>query len=419
VITRIIPYAITTALLLTSCGGSGKIRDIVDFTPKLTQETKTYKVSLSTPQPAQAWTKGADWINTQPQNFSATVSTKLAKHNVARSRIVAAPVIADGKIFTISANGILSAVSCDTYKTLWSADLNTGTKSNGFSGGGMVYRDGILYLTHTTRDMIAFDTVSGRELWRRQLPDVTKAQPVLYQNVALVMTISNQLYAVDINNGRILWENNGLAETLSPNRNVAPIIHEGRVIVGYSSGQLMILNLANGEELWQMNFSNEGGDILPGYMPVGLESQPIVDGKEMYVATGNGLLVKINLENGIIEWQKKVQDIQAMNKSGNTLFVATNAKQVAAIDSATGQIAWATDLDPVIDGKKKTKRSPTHFQTPLIINNELVIISSDGKMRILSAETGMIIRAQEIEKGAQFVTVTDKLNIFTKQNVLN
>ena len=410
--------SIASLLLLSSCANSGKIRDIVDFTPKLAAEAADFKVLLPSPATANPWTQGAGWINSQPQNFSAKTEGKFIKHKASNAPIIAAPIIVDDKIFSISAKGILSAIDKKSYKTIWSADLKAKTVATNFSGGGMAYRDGVIFLTHATRDMIAYDASVGRELWRRQLPDVTKAQPVLHKNIALVLTISNQLYAVDITNGRIVWQHEGLPETISPNRNVAPIIHGDKVIVGYSSGQIVILDLDNGQELWQINLSKESGDVLPGFMPVGLESQPIIDGSFMYVASGNGLLLKLNLENGLILWQKKIRDVQAMNKSGNSIFVVTNAKQVAALDAGTGMIAWATDLYPAQVGKKQKSQKPAQFLTPLVINGELFVISSDGKMHQISPETGAIIKVREIEKGAQFESVAGGLNIFTKQNLL-
>ncbi len=410
--------ALVALLVLTSCGGSSKVRDIVDFTPKLTQELTNYKVTLATPERSKDWVCGSGWINTQPRNFDSETDGVFVSHKISSSAMIAPPIIADGKVFILSADGTIAAFDSSSYKSLWSASLKTSSRQAGFSGGGMTYRDGTLYITHSTRDIIAYDAVDGRELWRRQVPDVTKAQPVLHKNVALVLTISNQLYAIDIRNGRILWEHNGLPETLSPNRNVAPIVHNDKVIVGYSSGQLIILNLADGAELWQMNFSKDDDDILPGLIPIGLESQPIIDGNNMYVATGNGLLLKIGLENGLVLWQKKVKDVQSMNKSGNILIAVTNAKQVAAFDDATGQVVWVTDFDPAIAAKKKS-RQPTQFLTPLVINSEIVVISSDGQLYQLSPETGAITKERRIDKGAQFMTVGDSLSIFTKNNALS
>lgn len=445
----------SVTILLASCGGSGKIRDIVDFTPKLTAEAQGYTIILPQAHSAQPWVEGVGWINSQPHNFIAKMDGKFAKHNASKARIIAAPVMAEGKFFTLSENGILSAFdiapTSDTYdapvtpaapsssitkkimsklsfkssdkgepsyKLLWSADLKRKTTNAHFSSGGMSYSNGILFLTHGTREIVAFDASAGMELWRRRLPDVARLQPVLFQNAAIVQTLNNQTYAMDINSGKILWQHDGLPETLSTGRNIAPIVHNGRVIVGYSSGQLVALNLVNGQELWQMNLSREG-DVLPGYTPVALESQPVVDGDAIYVASGNGFLMKINMENGSIYWQHKVRDIQAMNKAGNAIFVTTNAKQVAAITADTGQVIWATDLDPVLEGKKPKSRKPTQVLTPVVVNGKLIIASSDGKVRQLSVETGEILETVDIEKGAQFITVNDTLNIFTGSSVLS
>lgn len=444
----------SVTMLLASCGGSSKIRDIVDFTPKLTAAAQGYKVVLPQAHEAQPWVEGSGWVNSQPHNFIAEVDGKFLKHSVSKARMIAAPVIAEDKIFTLSENGILSAIDIrppsDThdvpvasaspasttkkllskfsfkssskgetsYKLLWSADLKRKTSNIHFSSGAMTYRDGILFLTHGTRDIIAFDASVGAELWRRRLPDVARLQPVLFQNAAIVQTLNNQTYAMDINSGRILWQHDGLPETLSTGRNIAPIVHKGRVIVGYSSGQLVALNLADGQELWQMNLSREG-DVLPGYTPVALESQPVVDGDAVYVASGNGFLIKVSMENGSIHWQHKVRDIQAMNKAGNAIFVTNNAKQVAAITADTGQVIWATDLDPIIEGKKPKSRKPTQVLTPVVVNGQLIVVSSDGKLRHLSVETGEIIKTVDVEQGAQFITVGDAFNIFTANNVLS
>lgn len=444
----------SVTMLLASCGGSGKIRDIVDFTPKLTAEASGYKIVLPQAHAAQPWVEGAGWINAQPHNFIADVDGKFSKHSVSKSRMIASPVIAENKIFTLSENGILSAIDItppsDTndvqvavapsesaakkllsklsfgssgkdepsYKLLWSADLKRKTSNTRFAGGAMSYRDGILFLTHGTRDVIAFDAAAGMELWRRRLPDVVRLQPVLFQNAAILQTLNNQTYAMDINSGRILWQHDGLPETLSTGRNIAPIVHKGIVVVGYSSGQLVALNLANGQELWQMNLSREG-EVLPGYTPVALESQPVVDGDSLYVASGNGFLIKVNMANGSIQWQHKVHDIQAMNKAGNAIFVTNNAKQVAALATDTGRVIWATDLDPIIEGKKPKSRKPAQFLTPIVANGKLIIVSSDGKIRQLSVETGEVLKTIDTEKGAQFITVGDAFNVFTGTNVLS
>ncbi|MES2214835.1 MAG: PQQ-binding-like beta-propeller repeat protein, partial [Pseudomonadota bacterium] len=250
----------------------------------------------------------------------------------------------------------------------------------------------------------------------RTLPDLSRSQPVLYNNLLLVLTISNQLCALDASSGQIIWEHDGLPEVLSYGKGVAPVVHNGRVLVCYSSGELVILDALNGQELWQLNLARDN-DGLPGFSALGLESQPILDGDNVYIASSSNVLMKLNIATGQTVWKRKLSDIQSMNKSGNTLFITTNAKQVAAINASNGMVVWATDLS--IEGAKAAKSNkPVNYLTPVVTNGQLMIFASDGKMRILSPNTGLVEKVVDIDKNALFITVDDNVMVYTKTSLL-
>ena len=406
------------ALILASCNGAGgaKVQPIVFFTPKLEIDKNAAAVVLPKAKKAVAWNHGVDWINVQPRNFvAAAIPSKFSSHSVANKTMIAAPVISDGKIFTLDEKNKLSAYDANSYKRLWSVPLdNVRTKSDSHYKGGMIYNDGKLYLTNSTRELVVVDAKIGVVLWRYTMPDVSKSQPVLHKNIILVMTISNDLYAFDKNTGALLWQNDGLEETLAASRDIAPIVHDGKVLIGYSSGQFVAINASNGEEIWEINLSREGENI-PGFIPVSLESQPIVEGQNVYLTSGNGFLFKINLAGGEILWQKKIHDIQSMNKSGNTLFVTTNAMQVAAVSEKDGSIVWATNL--FVDPKNNSKKL-VQLLTPVVINDQLFVAASDGKLYQFDARDGKLTNTIDISKDAKYLTITDSLNIFTGKKIL-
>lgn len=403
--------------LLTSCGGTtSKIQPIVFFTPKLEVDQKAPKITLSKATKSVSWDQGIDWVNTQPKNFiAAPIINKFSSYNIASSKMIAAPINSDGKIFTLDEKNKLSAYDNHSHKLMWKITLNNiRKKSNSHYKGGMAYSEGKIYITNSTRELIVVDAKIGAVLWRYKLPDVTKSQPVIYKNMILVTTISNDLYALNKDTGALLWQNDGLQETLSASRDIAPIVHDGKVIIGYSSGQLIAINAANGDEMWEVNLSREG-ERIPGFIPASLESQPIVEGQNIYLTSGNGLLFKINLATGDTIWQKEIHDIQSMNKSGNTLFITTNAMQVAAINDLDGAICWVTSL--FTDPKNKSKKL-AQLLTPVVINDQLFVASSAGKLYQFSSADGKLINSIDIMKDALYLTVSDSLNIFTKTKLL-
>lgn len=403
--------------LLSSCSSTpSKIQPITFFTPKLEIDQKAPKVKLAKASKATSWNQGIDWVNVQPQNFiTHPITGEINSFTVSSSKMIAAPISTEGKIFTLDEKNQLSAYDAHNYKRIWMVNLNDAhTKSEAHYKGGLIHSDGKLYITNSTRELMIVDAQDGSVLWRYKMPDVTKSQPVLYKNMILITTVSNDLYAIDKNTGALLWQNDGLQETLSASRDIAPIVHDGKVIIGYSSGQLVAINANNGEELWEINLSREG-EKIPGFIPASLESQPIIEGQNIYLTSGNGLLFKINLNNGAVHWQKEIHDVQTMNKSGNSLFVTTNAMQVAAINDANGSICWATNL--FTDPKNQSKKL-VQLLTPVVINDQLFVASSAGKLYQFSVTDGKLVNSIDIKNDALYLTVTNSLNIFTKTKIL-
>lgn len=423
--TKNITILVSLALILTSCAkqSSEKIKNITFFTPVLKVDDGAPSVHISSVQQSTSWEEGVNWINKQPKSFKIEkLSNKFDSFNIAKGNLIAAPIIAEGKLFTISDKGYLTSYDAANNKMLWSVALNTReSKSVLYYHGAMSYSEGKIYITNATRDLIVVDSSSGAILWRYKMLDISKTQPVIYKNMIIITTVSNELYAMDKTTGAILWENEGLVETLSVSRDIAPIVHDGKVIVGYSSGQLVCLDASSGNVLWEINLSGEGS-IIPGFVPVSLESQPIVENSSIYLSGANGKMLKININNGSIEWQKEISDIQSISKSGNTLFVTTNAMQIAAVNDKTGDIIWVTNLFELNKSSKSFLRKKTPktlvLLSPIVVNDYLFVNSSGGKLYKLSPYDGSIVEVVDIAKDAQYLIVTEDLNIFTKSKRL-
>lgn len=413
------------ALILSSCSsGSAKVKNITFFTPILNIDESAPAVKLSQVKKSTSWEDGVNWVNSDYKNFQIDgFSGKFSSYKTAHGLSIAAPIMADGKLFLLSGNGYLTAYNPKNNKKLWSVYVrNNISKSAIYNQGAISYDSGKIYVSDSTRELTVVDSAAGVVLWKYKMPDIVKSQAVIYKNMIFVTTIGNDLCAIDKTTGSILWQNDGIAETLSIARDIAPIIHDGKIIVGYSSGQLLCLEAANGKVLWEINISGDS-NIIPGFMPISLESQPIVENSSIYLAGANGKMLKLNLNNGSIEWQKEIADIHSMTSSGNSIFVTTNAMQIAAVNDKTGSIVWVTNLLDNAEVKRKffkrrQSKDPMILLSPVIVNDSLFVGASNGKLYKLSPYDGSIKGIIDIQKDAKYVMVTDSLNIFTKTHRL-
>lgn len=407
-------------VILTSCSGSSRVKNITFFTPVLSAEEGAPAVKLSDISKSCAWEHGVNWVNNSVKHFEVSgLSDKFKSYKTANGIFIAPPLVVDGRLFLLSNTGYLTAYKADSNKKLWSVYLrNSLPKGIHYNQGAISYNDGRVYIADSTRNLTVVKADSGVVLSQYKMPDIIKIQPVVYKDTIFVVTVGNELFALDRNTGGIIWHNEGIAETLSISRDIAPIVYDGKVIVSYSSGQLLCLDAKNGNIIWEVNLSGDSTTI-PGFIPTSLESQPILDGSNIYLAGANGRMLKLNVSNGAIEWEKSISDIHSMSKSGNSIFVTTNAMQVAAINDKTGSVVWAVDLlDKSLDNSKffksKKDKNPMVLLSPIAVNDLLFVGASNGKLYKLSPYSGKILDVIKIKKDARYLMVTDSLNFFNQ-----
>ena len=184
------------------------------------------------------------------------------------SAAVAGLLVASGyaQIARSSERALPAAAARDFSAAGLTAPPTTGWPTN----GGNLYNQRYSPLTAIDRTNVA----QLKGVWRARLrgsgtaPQYSgEAQPIVYDGVAYVSTGANDVFALSIDTGEILWQ---YAANLDPNitsvccgwNNKGVAISEDKVFVGRLDGQLVALDRATGKvvwsiqaERWQDNFS--------------------------------------------------------------------------------------------------------------------------------------------------------------------
>lgn len=370
---------------LSSCDnfGTTRIKNLIDLTPKL--EVDNPKSNLFSTGIANPF---------KPKSSSYAIS---------RGAIIGKPAIAKGMMYSIDTNGYVSAFSLKEKKIMWTKDIADPQSSRVFNSGGVLYSDERLYVTYGTRDLVVLDTETGREVMRKEFPDIVKSKPVMSgHNLIIVQTVSNQLIAYDIKTSKTKWMNEGGIEIISSKNQIHPMIHNGHVLASYSSGEVLYLNANSGAEVWRYSLSSSGDVGLPSFDPSVVVTNPIFTNNFVYFATSNGKIVKINASNGAEVWVKTADDVQSMVLHDNNLIVTNNARQVAALSAHDGHINWVGNL---ISAKERSSKKPktASFLDPFVVkdgaNYTINVISSNGELyQFTSDESGHLPSDPHISK---------------------
>ncbi|MGV1014800.1 MAG: PQQ-binding-like beta-propeller repeat protein [Methyloceanibacter sp.] len=252
------------------------------------------------------------------------------------------PTATGGKVFFVSTDNSLYAVSANDGSDLWRARglPQTATLLGNASpavGGGRVVAP------FPAGDVIAFEAGSGEASWRESLTRTSDtsaagilgdpARPVIDRGTVFAVSHGGRMIATSESSGARIWTRN-IASTQMP------WVAGDAVFVVDTSGKLMALSRTDGDVRWvselpQGQSSSRSGPL--GWM--GDSSQgssrwhgPVLAGGKVWVVSGDGLLVGADARTGQVldnvDLGTKVF-VTPVVAGGRMYILADNAKLIA------------------------------------------------------------------------------------------
>lgn len=144
-----------------------------------------------------------------------------------------APAYSDGFVVAGFGSGELAALRADSGAVVWTDSLaaeRTGVGLATFSSvrGLVTISDGAVYAVSVGRLMVASDLHAGRRLWERDIS--SEDSPWVANNWAFLVTLGQQLVALDRVDGRVAWVSQ-LPQWEDPDKQKDPITWFGPVLV--------------------------------------------------------------------------------------------------------------------------------------------------------------------------------------------
>jgi outer membrane protein assembly factor BamB len=304
-----------------------------------------------------------------------------------RQRLAAAPVIGGGKLFAEGTDGTIHAFDKKTGARLWSRredDLTKGQLPSAF-GGGVSYDAGKLYATNGVGEVKAMNAETGEVLWKVKPAGPLRGAPTIAFGQLYVMTQDNQIIALSIADGSLVWDESGSATQSGVFGVAAPAAGQGTVIAGYSSGELTAYRYENGRILWsdalaRTNISTTVGSITD------IDADPIIDSGRVYALGQGGRMAAYELVTGQRIWELNLAGISTPAIAGEWIFTLTDDARLLAIARSSGRVRWITQLQRYKD--EEDKKGPIFWTGPVLAGGQLWVASSRGEVWKVSAGEG-------------------------------
>ncbi|HZL60521.1 MAG TPA: PQQ-binding-like beta-propeller repeat protein [Stellaceae bacterium] len=390
---------IAAALTLAACGGDKKVHlegnriSVLDLDKQLVPDPKLTATPILLPKPFEntAWPETGGYPNhamyhlALGDRISRAWRSSIGDGDSRYGRVVAQPVVADGKIFAMDAQDRVSAYNAATGDRLWRFDPQPEDADDSQFGGGIAYAGNRLYVTTGYAQALALDAATGKVIWRQPTASPVHGAPTVADGRVFFITVENELEVLAAADGHRLWTHNGIPEPASLLGTASPAVEGDIVVVPYSSGEIFALRVENGRPVWTDNLATS--------RPLGalssladIRGQPVIDRGRVIAVSHAGILVSIDLRTGDRVWEQDIGGTHMPWVAGDYIYVLSNDASLVCLRRDDGRVRWVRDLPRYAN--EADKKDPVRWAGPVLAGDRLIVVSSDGQAFSVSPYTG-------------------------------
>ena len=322
-------------------------------------------------------------------------------------QLLARPVVAGGRVFTMDAEGTIRAFDAGGGAPLWTFSQD---QEDGLIGGGLAYANGWLFATLSSGEVLGLDAASGTEMWRQSLVLPLRAAPTVAEDRVLVLSADNQLYALEGTTGRPVWRHAGFLEGAGLLGGPSPAVDRGLVVVPYSSAEVFALRLDSGRPLWSDTIERPRRTQALDQI-ADIEGMPVIEGDMVYVAGYGGQMAAIDARRGIRTWDVDVASTDTPWLAGDFLYVLTTRGEVVCLVRANGRVRWVSPL-PRFTNPEDPGSTAIVWSGPVLVGDRLLLVGSHGKAVTMSPYNGEILGRQDLPGPVVIPPVVAQGNVY-------
>jgi len=241
---------------------------------------------------------------------------------------------------------LLNRDNVKDLKALWRTSMGSGALPNNSGQAQILHFEGTLYVINGANDVFALDVDSGAILWTYHgNPDPKAGVPMgrssrgvaIGEGKVFVAQLDARLVALDQKTGQVVWSI--VAEPWQKGFSLtsAPLYYNGLVIVGFSGGEMAsrgkvkAFRAKDGKDAWTFN-------TVPGPGETGHESWPQDNNAWEFGGAPVWQTPAVDPELGLVYFStgNPGPDLHGGVRPGNNLFSVS----IVAIDAKTGKYRW-------------------------------------------------------------------------------
>jgi len=287
-------------------------------------------------------------------------------------RVKLIPTVSGERVYAADRSGSVLAYELDSGKQVWRS--KTGLAISAGTGVG----DGLVLVGSSEAELVALDSATGEELWRTSVSSEILSVPLVSDGVVVVQTVDGNIAGLDASDGKRLWIHDRSAPVLTLRGTSTPLVVQGVVLSGFASGKMTALEIQSGRQLWEVAVAvSRGRSELQRI--VDLDADAVIRDGVLYVASYQGRIVAIALQDGRMLWNHDMSAYAGIAVDSRQVYVSDADSEIWALDRRTGASLWKQD--------KLARRDLTG---PTVTGEYVSVGDFDGYIHLLTRAEGTI-----------------------------
>ena len=273
----------------------------------------------------------------------------------------------------------------------------------------------LIKLTMYNQNILVTDSLSkiylikannGELIWSTEHVVNFISQIKIDENRFYALDANNTLHCFSLTNGRKLWEFKSEEKLINSQKQTSIILDKEKVIFDNSKGEIIALNKLNGNLLWispTISFDESYQSFL-------LKTSDIVlDSKDIFFSNNKNDFYSLNSDTGLLNWKQNINSYMRPIIVDNVIFSISSNGYLNIIEKNTGNIIRATN---VLKNLKERKKKRISFAGFIVTSKQVIISTNQGHLILVNIENGLTEKIFRISRNQISKPYENNNNIF-------
>ena len=249
----------------------------------------------------------------------------------------------------------------------------------------------VLIVSDSITKFYAININNGDLIWTKNNDAPFNSQIKIFENKFYVVDNNNTLKCFSIKDGSLIFEFKTEKAFIRSQKKMSLILIDEYVYFNNSIGDITAVDINSGDLIWQTPTRStlELGD------PFFLKTSDIVGNKDnLFFSNNKNQFFSIDAKSGVLNWKQKINSDLRPTLINNFIFTITNEGYLVIIDIASGEIKRANYLLANYKKKKRDRIKPIGF---VVGSKNIYLTTSNGRLMIVDILTGKVLSTLKID----------------------